>query len=219
MTAEQHTTAISEITEATAGRPVPRRFARKRMLALAGLATAALAIGGLTACEADEPKKDGSSSQEKTTDEGADDGGEEGDDEGGGDDRTLAGGETAAWDSGLKVTVSEPEAFTPDEWAAGHTEGNDSYTFGVTIENTGNEDVDADWLIFTARAGDDGVSAEQIHDSASGIGADMLGTVRPGQKATTTIAFDVPADAGSLSLEIEPGLDWDAKPAFWDFSF
>ncbi|GAA1914826.1 hypothetical protein GCM10009716_25380 [Streptomyces sodiiphilus] len=221
---------VPAAAEETAQQPRPRRFGRKRMLAVAGAAGAALALGGLTACETDEPKRDTGSAQDEPADE-SEDGDEDTDDDASGseegkgeekpvDSRELSAGDTAVWESGLKVTVSEPEAYTPGEWAMGHTEGNDAYTFTLVIANETEEDVDADMLLIRGRAGEEGVAAEEIWDSENKIGLDMLGTtVRPGKKATSTIAFGVPAGAGFIDLEIEPLFYWDAKPAFWRIDF
>lgn len=65
-------------------RPRPRRFARKRMLAVAGLAGAALTMGGLTACEETEATGADETAQEEggnTDDAPAENTGGETDDE------------------------------------------------------------------------------------------------------------------------------------------
>lgn len=63
-----------------------------------------------------------------------------------------------------------------------------------------------------ARAGADGVNAEQIFDGTVGEG--FTGTVLPGKKVTVQYAFDAPADAKNLTVEVSPGFDWDASQ--WD---
>ncbi|SFC14413.1 hypothetical protein [Streptomyces aidingensis] len=90
-------------------RPRARRFARRRMPALAGLAAAALTVGALTACtpEEDGPEGTGGSSQEdsgggNTADEGAEgaensENGEDGENgENGEDAGNTAGGGSSA---------------------------------------------------------------------------------------------------------------------------
>ncbi|MFE6038503.1 DUF4190 domain-containing protein [Streptomyces sp. NPDC056452] len=125
---------------------------------------------------------------------------------------TLAGRDTAVYDDGLEVTVSSAAAYTPDAYAAGHTKGNRAYKVSVVIENKTKEKFDSALVSVDARAGDDGVNAEQIFDGKVGEG--FSGTVLPGKKITVQFAFDAPADAKNLSVEVSPGFDWDASQ--WD---
>ncbi|MER5633683.1 DUF4190 domain-containing protein [Streptomyces nitrosporeus] len=131
---------------------------------------------------------------------------------GGTDAGTLAGGDTAAYDDGLEVTVGKAAAYTPDEFAIGHTEGDKAYTVEVVIENKSEEKFDTALATVNARAGSDGVEAEQIFDGT--IGEGFTGTVLPGKKATVKFAFDAPADAKNLTVEVSPGFEWDASQ--WD---
>lgn len=121
----------------------------------------------------------------------------------------LREGDSAAYDDGLEVTVNAPASYTADEFAIGHTKGNKAYTVSVVIENKGKEKYDATLVTVDARAGEDGVNAEQIFDGKVGEG--FSGTVLPGKKITATYAFDAPADAKGLTVEVGPGLDWDAS--------
>ncbi|MFD9500324.1 DUF4190 domain-containing protein [Streptomyces sp. NPDC060035] len=125
---------------------------------------------------------------------------------------TLAGRDTAVYDDGLEVTVSSAAAYTPDAYAAGHTKGNRAYKVSVIIENKTKEKFDSALVSVDARAGKDGVDAEQIFDGKVGEG--FSGTVLPGKKITVQFAFDAPADAKNLSVEVGPGFDWDASQ--WD---
>ncbi|MCZ7414704.1 MULTISPECIES: DUF4352 domain-containing protein [unclassified Streptomyces] len=181
---------------------------------IAAVATAVLAVGGLTACGTDdEPTKESkpsSSSEEKTGGEtkDGDKKGEEKSDESG----AYAAGDTAVYDSGLKITVSAAEGYTPDEYAVGHTEGNTAHKVTVTLENTGDENVSADLITVSARAGEDGVDAEEIFDNT--VGSGFSGELLPGKKATAVYAFDAPADAKVLDLEVEL-IDFTTAPAQW----
>lgn len=121
----------------------------------------------------------------------------------------LEGRDTAVYDDGLEITVSNAAAYTPDAYAAGHTKGNRAYKVSVVVENKTKEKFDATLVGVDARAGEDGVSAEQIFDGK--VGAGFSGTVLPGKKITVQFAFDAPADAKNLSVEVSPGLDWDAS--------
>ncbi|MER7519021.1 DUF4352 domain-containing protein [Streptomyces sp. NPDC126499] len=128
--------------------------------------------------------------------------------------KALAAGETTSYDDGLKVTVSAAKPYTPGESAVGHTEGNKAYQVTITLENTGKKAFDAALALPEVRAGKDGVTAEQIIDDK--VSAGFQGSVLPGKKATATFAFDAPADARNLTVELAPGLDhkatqWELK--------
>lgn len=135
-------------------------------------------------------------------------GGAAGGTEGKGDD-VLRAGDSAAYDDGLEVTVGAPASYTASEFAIGHTKGNNAYTVTVVIENKGKEKFDATLVTVDARAGEDGVNAEQIYDDKTGEG--FTGTVLPGKKITAKYAFDTPADAKNLTVEVGPGFEWDAS--------
>ncbi|MFI8522479.1 DUF4190 domain-containing protein [Streptomyces sp. NPDC085481] len=121
----------------------------------------------------------------------------------------LAAGDTVVYDDDLKVTVTEAKKYSPSEFAAGHTEGNKAYQVTVTIENGGKKKVDTALVTLEARAGKDGVTAEQIFDDK--VGSGFSGSVLPGKKATATFAFDAPATAKDLTVEVTPGLDYNAS--------
>ncbi|MGW6567262.1 DUF4190 domain-containing protein [Streptomyces sp. NPDC054975] len=127
---------------------------------------------------------------------------------GGGVTKGLTAGDSAAYED-LKVTVSEAKAYKPGEYASGHTAGNKAYQVTVVIENSGKEKFDATLATLTARAGKDGVTAEQIYDDEVGTG--FSGTILPGKKSTIVYAFDAPKDAKSLTVEVNPGLDYNAS--------
>ncbi|MGW3623524.1 DUF4352 domain-containing protein [Streptomyces sp. NPDC000880] len=121
----------------------------------------------------------------------------------------LAAGDTAVYDDDLKITVSAPKAYTPSEFAVGHTAGNKAYEVTVVVENGGKKKFDPVLLTTDARAGKDGVNAEQIFDEK--VGSGFSGTILPGKKSTVRFAFDAPAAAGELTVEVSPGLAYDAS--------
>ncbi|MER8045331.1 DUF4190 domain-containing protein [Streptomyces sp. NPDC094032] len=127
-------------------------------------------------------------------------------------DKPLAAGDTVIYDDELKVTVTEAKAYKPSEFAAGHTEGNKAYQVTVTIENGTKKKFDTTLATLQARAGKDGATAEQIFDEK--VGSGFSGSVLPGKKATATFAFDAPAAAKDLTVEVGPGLDYNASQ--WD---
>ncbi len=122
---------------------------------------------------------------------------------------SLAEGDSAVYDDGLEITVNAPAAFTAGEFAIGHTKGNDAYSVTVVIENKGKEKFDAALVTLEARAGEDGVNAEQIYDDTVGEG--LTGTVLPGKKITAEYAFDAPAGAKTLTVEVNADFDHDAS--------
>ncbi|MEU8760763.1 DUF4352 domain-containing protein [Streptomyces sp. NPDC048659] len=127
-------------------------------------------------------------------------------------DKPLAAGDTVVYDDNLKITVSEAKTYAPSEFAVGHTKGNKAYQVTVTIENGAKQKIDTTLTTLQARAGKDGATAEQIFDEK--VGSGFSGSVLPGKKATATFAFDAPAAAKDLTVEVSPGLDYNASQ--WD---
>lgn len=120
----------------------------------------------------------------------------------------LEAGDSAVYDDDLTVTVGDATTYSPREYAAGHTRGNKAYRVAVVIENAGKEKFDSALISVDARAGQDGVDAEQIFDDK--VGGGFSGTVLPGKKVTVLYAFDAPADAKNLTVEVNPGFTYDA---------
>lgn len=125
---------------------------------------------------------------------------------------TLEGRDSAVYDDGLEVTVSAAAAYTPDAYAVGHTKGNRAYKVSVIVENKTKEKFDTALVTVNARAGEDGVNAEQIYDDKTGEG--FTGTVLPGKKVTVRYAFDAPVDARTLTVEVSPA--WDRDASQWE---
>ncbi|MEU7292439.1 DUF4190 domain-containing protein [Streptomyces exfoliatus] len=122
--------------------------------------------------------------------------------------KALEDGDTLVYEDDLEITVSDPKPYSVDEFAIGHTKGNKAYQVTVVIENAGKEKFDATSVQLSARAGANSVTAEEIHDGK--VGAGFEGTVMPGKKATVTYAFDAPKDAKNLTVEVNPGWEYDA---------
>ncbi|MGW0121103.1 DUF4352 domain-containing protein [Streptomyces sp. NPDC003327] len=128
---------------------------------------------------------------------------------GGAKAETLEDGDSSVYDDDLTVTVSDPKPYKPGEFAIGHTAGNKAYQVTVVIENAGKEKFDGALFTLEARAGQEGVNAEQIFDGKVGEG--FNGTVLPGKKATATYAFSTPAAAKNLTVEVSPGFEYDSS--------
>ncbi|WP_406096194.1 DUF4352 domain-containing protein [Streptomyces sp. NBC_01013] len=124
----------------------------------------------------------------------------------------LEAGDSAVYDDDLTVTVGDATSYSPGQFAAGHTKGNKAYRVAVVVENAGKEKFDSTLVSVAARAGQDGVDAEQIFDGKVGEG--FSGTVLPGKKVTVLFAFDAPADAKNLTVEVNPGFTYEATQ--WD---
>ncbi|MEU6391278.1 DUF4190 domain-containing protein [Streptomyces sp. NPDC046939] len=126
--------------------------------------------------------------------------------------KALEAGDSVIYDDDLTVTVSNPVAYNPSAYAAGHTKGNHAYKVTVTVTNDSKAKFDANLLSTTARAGKDGVEAEQIFDDKVGTGFE--GTILPGKKATVVYGFDTPAAAKDLTVEVTPSFEYNATQ--WD---
>lgn len=56
--------------------------------------------------------------------------------------RNLEFGETYTYENGLKITVSEPKPYVPDDYVLGHPKGNKTVQVTVIAVNDGTEKVD-----------------------------------------------------------------------------
>ncbi|WP_406450934.1 DUF4352 domain-containing protein [Streptomyces sp. NBC_00876] len=153
-----------------------------------------------------KPKAGGDSG--KNAESGADSGDAKEKDTG----KALEAGDSAVYDDDLTVTVGDATSYSAGSFAVGHTKGNKAYRVAVVIENAGKEKFDSALVSVSARAGQDGVDAEQIFDGKVGEG--FSGTVLPGKKVTVLYAFDAPVDARTLTVEVNPGFTYDATQ--WD---
>ncbi|MFE6766561.1 DUF4190 domain-containing protein [Streptomyces sp. NPDC057689] len=124
----------------------------------------------------------------------------------------LEAGDSAVYDDDLTVTVGDATKYSPTPYAAGHTKGNNAYQVAVVIENAGKKKFDSALVTVEGRAGKDGVDAEQIFDAK--VGAGFTGTILPGKKVTVLYAFDAPADAKNLTVEVSPDFTYDSTQ--WD---
>ncbi|MEK8143577.1 DUF4352 domain-containing protein [Streptomyces sp. M10(2022)] len=77
------------------------------------------------------------------------------------------------------------------------------------MENKGKKKLSTALATVDALVGEDGEIAEQIFDGK--IGKDFKAAILPGKKATVQFAFDAPADAKHLTIEVSPGIEWDAS--------
>jgi hypothetical protein len=115
---------------------------------------------------------------------------------------SLNGGETGKYTSGLEVTVSQAQAYVPanDLDTSLPDPGNEGYQFTVTIENTGDQAVDA-YFDPVVRAGEEGVEPDQFSGSCCELS--IHGTLQPGRSLTGVFAYQVPAGTTFLDVEYE----------------
>lgn len=167
----------------------------------AALAAMATILTVLTGCSAEQASKatdtpagtnaDPTSSEEPTEEP----------DEG---DGTLKFGDSASYDNGLSITVTEPQPFEPSRYAVSG-KGRDHIRMTVTVVNKTGKPYDVALDYITMQSGNQ--EAEQIFDSAKGLEGTPTTKVLDGREAKYDVGFTVknPAD---LVLEYQPG-DWD----------
>ncbi|WP_245769294.1 DUF4190 domain-containing protein [Streptomyces indicus] len=162
--------------------------------------------------ELDKAKKDTATTAPADPGEDSADSGSGSEDAAGADD-PAAFGDSYEYEDGVTVTVSEPKAYTPDEFAAGHEKGNKAFQFTITIENGSKEKLDISSAFPTLRDGQ-GADAEMVFDGSNGT-KPFGGSVLPGKKATAKYAFSVPAGAEKdLQLEMSPEI-LEYEDAIW----
>ncbi|NEW47344.1 hypothetical protein GV789_23285 [Nocardia cyriacigeorgica] len=113
-------------------------------------------------------------------------------------------GQAFTYDDGLSVTIAPPTPYSPSESASTDDPGY-YVAFSVTVVNGSPDTYDPDFFYVTCQS--DNLEAEQVFDSAQGVGSPST-TVLPGREAAFTIVFTVsnPAD---IVLEVTPGFDYE----------
>ncbi|WP_414504506.1 DUF4190 domain-containing protein [Streptomyces sp. NEAU-L66] len=127
--------------------------------------------------------------------------------------RHLSFGESYTFEDGLKVTVTKPEPFTPDDYVLGHAKGNKAVQVTVKVVNTGTERVKVDTGLPEVSDAN-GASTELVIDG-SGRQKVITGYVLPGKEAVGKYAFSLPRDAADrIEVEFSPdAMRWD--DAYW----
>ena len=119
-------------------------------------------------------------------------------------DGELAYGDTAVWEDGMEVTISEPEGYEPSEYVELSGDG-EPVVMEVTIKNGTDEPFQAHSMHTAASSG--GQEAERIYDMENDI--DLPSTdVRPGKEITYKIGYEV-KDKGDVDLDLNPGFEYD----------
>ncbi|MFD9030587.1 DUF4190 domain-containing protein [Streptomyces sp. NPDC059567] len=125
----------------------------------------------------------------------------------------LKFGQTFAYEDGIKVTVSKPRAYEPDQFAAGHTKGNSAFQVTVTIVNGSKETLDVSGALVDATDAE-GARAEPVFDGSNATEM-FRGNVLPGKQAKAKFAFSVsPKADGELQVELSPTI-LEHEDAIW----
>ncbi|WP_165987798.1 hypothetical protein [Streptomyces sp. YIM 98790] len=210
-------------TVPTAERPRGRRFARKRMLALAGLAAATLAVGTLTACSPEEESTGNGSSQDKGEDTG---GGEQTDEGSGGDgggpeqseqsEEPDESGEDGAGGEAIDGSAGRLEVGTDIQPGLYKSVGND---FCYWERNNGGED-ELDSIIANDTV--EGQAYVQIMESDVYFDTEDCGDWTPVPDGVTgEQATEIPGNGGTfmVGVDIAPGTYKSAENAeecYWE---
>ncbi|WP_037647883.1 DUF4190 domain-containing protein [Streptomyces flavidovirens] len=119
--------------------------------------------------------------------------------------RNLTFGETYTYENGLKITISEPEPFVPDDFAMGHAKGNKALQVTVIAVNDGKKAVDFKTGLPNVRDAD-GADAELLIDG-SGRQKVLTGNLLPGKRSVGKYAYSLPPDAADrIRVEFSPDL-------------
>ncbi|ARZ71338.1 hypothetical protein SMD11_5762 [Streptomyces albireticuli] len=135
--------------------------------------------------------------------------------------RVVAFEDTFAYANGLKVKVTRPVAFTPSDTSLGHQPGHSPAAFTVTLTNGTGKSFGVSGVLVRVKAGEQGVPARQVFDSARGVGNPFTGTLAAGASGTSSFAFDIPANAMTkVDVEVRPdfgaayySVHWVGRPA------
>lgn len=161
-------------------------------------AVAALMMFTAVGCSSDAEKSDPATSTVDGTSDGADSSGTTKDANG---NDTVRYGETATIDDGLKVTVSEPAAFTPEAIGAGDTSIG-YINVDVTVTNDTDDTFDGMVMVDALSAGKPGVTSS-LDPSESFTNEVTLAT---GNDITLNFAFGID-DPEDVAITVTPGFE------------
>ncbi len=112
----------------------------------------------------------------------------------------LKFGQTYTYTDGLSITISKPQPFRPSDTAA-VTRSNAYRQFTVTIVNKTGRRYDPSGFSTTVQSANE--EAEQIFDSARGIGGSPDTTLLKNREAKFRIAYSL-ADPKDIVMEVSP---------------
>ena len=127
---------------------------------------------------------------------------------------TGAFGQKYTWPDGVAVTVSGPKAYRPSSSAATSQAAVRYVSMTVTLTNGSDKNVEATGTSLAVTA--NGAPAEEVFDSAKGIGGSPTSTVLPGKSVTYTVAVGVPTkEKADLQVEVRPSFGLGYQPAIF----
>ena len=119
---------------------------------------------------------------------------------------TAKFGQSFEFEDGISVSVSPPEPFTRNEYAAGGEGAAAHLLFTVTIVNGGQANYDPNLFYASLQSGN--VEADQVFDGESGLNGSPTTPVLPGRETTFKIGFGV-SDPADLVMQVAPGFEYD----------
>jgi hypothetical protein len=117
-------------------------------------------------------------------------------------DGTHPFGSTAADDNGITFSVSQPQPYTPSDFAPGFNDGDTAMKVTVTITNNGTKPYDFNSLALSPAGTADGQPAPEITDFDAKVGDIVDSTILPGKSLTYDTAFSVPPGSTELQVEV-----------------
>jgi len=124
----------------------------------------------------------------------------------GGSDVTGAVGGEIDLGNGVKLTLSEPQHFTPGGFASNYVKGQTANLFEATVNNTGKNPLDWATVSFISTTTNGGACPEVL-DGDNAVNGQPTGSLAPG--ATTTFKFGVACDT-------KPGAELNVVITFGD---
>jgi hypothetical protein len=114
-------------------------------------------------------------------------------------------GDTYTWKDGVSITISAPAPYTPANRYTTIAPGTSGLSFTVTIVNSSTAEYNPGMFHASAQSGN--VEADQIFDSAGGLGGQPETVVLPTREVSFPIGFAVtnPAD---IVMQVSPGYSY-----------
>lgn len=127
-------------------------------------------------------------------------------DSGGGDQQTdrPTFGDTFDYADGLSVTIGQPTEFQPSDSAAFTPGAAAHLRFEVTIANNTGTDYDPNHFLTSLQSGS--TEAEEVYDSAQGLGGSPSTTLLDGREVVFSIGYSVSVP-DDLVMEVSPDFD------------
>jgi hypothetical protein len=116
-------------------------------------------------------------------------------------------GETGTYDDGVTLNISNPENFTPGEYAAGADQAT-NLKFTVSVHNGSTKTIQNP--VYYAELTSGGKAASSIFDSTGGLNSAPSTPLLPNQDVSFPVAFSV-ADPADLTMQLS--VDYDTHSA------